>query len=433
MHSRLSAFDKEVDFHLSVISKCCRRVRRGIGVLATFKKSRHPFFYLRDSAAVAKALGMLCFEPKFSEKAYELLEGIDKFVLSVQSKNGYWGQRYALSGRDRSIYKQEDNNAHGSIILLTYLLTAKKLKKKIKNEKKHISAVIKALDFAMNNYFHKEKNLFYSTTSIHESPIEKGYTLWVNLAYWRALSLVGELLHHTKYKKELRKFRSFKIVLEKNIKKSFIHNDVFIARLDENLMPDLRADVTLMSPFYFNFAYKKFNKKTIEFMKKELWDKELGLIQRYLPLQKPNDLSIHQHAGAGPWLQYSAILAQYHYAVHNRAEGDRLLRLISSFSSKLGHLPEHVSTEQRFREFIKTEWKTGIDFKKEFDPQILLPNLDFDKIVEEIFYMKNTYEKIKKRIRKHGKNKIIRYALPLAWSHAEYLVALLYRNKYLRQ
>jgi len=39
---------------------------------------------------------------------------------------------------------------------------------------------------------------------------------------------------------------------------------------------------------------------------------------------------------------------------------------------------------QVFRDFIKSQWKTGLDFKKEFDPEILLPNLDFDKIVEEL-------------------------------------------------
>ncbi len=430
MQSKQSDFDKEVDFHLNIISKCCRKVRRGIGVLATFKRSRHPFFYLRDSASITKALSLICQETKFTERAYELLEGIDKFVLSVQSKNGYWGQRYALSGRDRSIYKQEDNNAHGAIILLTYLITAKKLKKRIKNERKHISAVTKALDFAIDSIFDKEKKLFYSTTSIHESPIEKGYTLWVNLAYWRALSMAEEVRQHTKYKKELKKFKKFRIDLEKNIKRLLVHNSLFIARLNGNLIPDLRPDATLMSPFYFNFSSKKFNKKTIKFMRNELWDKELGLIQRYLPLQNSNDLSIHKHAGTGPWLQYSAILAQYYFSVHNESEGDKILRLINSYSSKLGYLPEHVSTEQRFRDFIKNEWKTGIDFKKEFDPTILLPNLDFDKIVEEIFYMKNTYEKIKKRMRKRGGNNITRYAMPLAWSHAEYLIAILYRHKH---
>lgn len=420
--------NEEINFHLNIIAKCCRKVRRGIAVLATFKKSRHPFFYLRDGAAIVKALSIISLETKFTKKAYELLEGIDKFTLSIQSKNGYWGQRYALSGRERSIYKQEDNNAHGTTILLIYLLTSKKLKKKIKNEKKHIRAIIRGLDFAIGNYFNKEKNLFYSTTSTHESTIERGYTLWVNFAYWYALKLIEELYSHTKYKKELKKFKKFRIDFKKNIKKSFIHDNRFVARLNENLIHDLRPDVTLMSPFYFNFRSKKLNKKTIDFMRKELWDKELGLIQRFLP-SKIDDLAIHTHAGTGPWLQYSAILAQYYFFIDKINEGNKILNLINSYSLKSGHLPEHISTEQRFRDFIKNEWKTGLDFKKEFDPEILLPNLDFDKIVEEIFYMKNTYEKIKRRLRKKSGN-IIRYAIPLAWSHAEYIKAIMLRKKH---
>jgi len=421
--------NQEINFHLNIITKCCREVRRGTAVLATFKQSRHPFFYLRDGAAIAKALSLVCSETKFNEKAFNLLEGIDKFTLSIQSKNGHWGQRYALSGRERSIYKQEDNIAHGVAILITYLLTSKKLKKKIKNEKKHVRAIINGLNFTIENYFDKEKGLFYSTTSIHESTIEKGYTLWVNFAYWNALKLVEDLYTITKYKKELREFKKFKEDFEKNIKKLFIHDNRFIAKLNENLIPDLRPDITLMSPFYFNFRPKKVTKKTINFIRKELWDKELGLIQRYLPLQT-TDLAVHNHAGAGPWLQYSAILAQHYFSIGRINEGNKILNLINPYSSKLGYLPEHVSTEQRFRDFIKNEWKTGIDFKKEFDPEILLPNLDFDKIVEEIFHMKKTYEKIKSRLRKKSSNNIIRYAIPLAWSHAEYLTALIYRKKY---
>ena len=32
---------------------------------------------------------------------------------------------------------------------------------------------------------------------------------------------------------------------------------------------------------------------------------------------------------------------------------------------------------------METEWKTGLDFAKEFDKHILQDNLDFDKILEE--------------------------------------------------
>jgi hypothetical protein len=54
-------------------------------------------------------------------------------VVKVIRDDGYIGQRYALSGEEKSIYKQEDNNAHGLIILSNYLLTAEKRKEDIRD------------------------------------------------------------------------------------------------------------------------------------------------------------------------------------------------------------------------------------------------------------------------------------------------------------
>jgi GH15 family glucan-1,4-alpha-glucosidase len=418
--------DEEIEFHFEVIEKCCRPNRRGIPVLATFKKSRHPFFYPRDGHCICRALSLMCLNLKFSESAYEILRGIAKFTLSVQSKNGFWGQRYTLTGFDRSIYRQEDATAHGISILGIFLITSYKLKKRVKGEKKYIDAILRGFNFASENHFNKEQKLFYSTTSIHESSIEKGFTLWVNLSYWNAFNLAKELRKYSKNKKTMMKLVKFSNQLKKTIKFRFIHNGRFIARLDENLMPDLRVDIVLMAPFYFNFGSKTIERRTIDIVRKELWDKELGLLQRYLP--KANNMSIHLHAGNGPWLQYSAILSQYYFSFKKNIEGNKILNLIRSYSSKRGHLPEHVSTNERFRDFIKNEWKTGIDFRKEFDKEILLPHIDFDKIVEELFYMKDTYEKIKNRMRKKERPFII-YALPLAWTHAEVMTALILKKK----
>ncbi len=424
---KFNKIDKEIEFHLNIISKCCRQRRRGLALLATFKSSRHPFFYPRDAHGVCRALSLICLNTNLAEIAYELLKGIAKFTLSVQSKNGNWGQRYSLTGFDRSIYKQEDNVAHGISILGLYLITSYRLKKKIVGEKRYINAISRGFDFAIEHYFNNEQKLFYSTTSCHESTLEKGFTLWTNISYWNAFNMAGEIRKHAKYKKDLVKLLRFSNDLKRTIKSRFIINNKFIARLDENNVPDLRMDVVLMSPFYFNFGSKNVTRKTIELIRKELWDKELGLLQRYLPLK--DNMSTHIHAGNGPWLQYSSILAQYYFSKNKSAEANKIIDLIKSYSSKRGYLPEHVSTNERFKDFIKNEWKTGIDFKKEFDPEILLPNIDFDKVVEEIFYMENTYGKIRNRIRKKEKNYII-YALPLAWTHAEYAAALILKRKY---
>ena len=131
---------------------------------------------------------------------------------------------------------------------------------------------------------------------------------------------------------------------------------------------------------------------TVQFLESSLWSPEFGLLQRYLPFNE--DMSMHAHAGNGPWFQYTGILAQYYYFMGNRDRGDEILSIMDQYQSEDGYLPEHVSSCERFWEFIRTEWETGNDARKEFDPEILLPNLSYDLIVEELVNMKKSYDGI---------------------------------------
>ena len=425
-------FNKEVKFHLNIIARCCKKTKRGLAVLATFKRSRYPHFYPRDGASISKSLFLACTKTKSKEKAFLLLADIAKYTLSVQSKNGAWLQKYGVSGRDRSVYKQEDNTAHGITILANYLLAAVKLKKHVKNKNKFLQAIKKAADHALNNYYVKERRLFFSTTSIHESTLERGFTLWTNTCYWNAFNLIERLSRKIETKINLSEHVEFKNLIERSIKKNFILDKRFIARIKCKTKKDLRADITLLSPFYFGFSLRELvdvHKRTAKFVRKELWDKKIGLLQRYLPSKEKENLAYHTHAGNGPWLQYSAMLAQYYFHCGKSNEGTKILNLIKMHSTKNGYLPEHLSTVGRFREFMSEEWKTGIDADKEFDKRILLPQVDFDKKLEEMYYMQRTYYKILKRIRGRHKKDIIRFAVPLSWSHAEYLTALIAKEE----
>jgi GH15 family glucan-1,4-alpha-glucosidase len=163
-------------------------------------------------------------------------------------------------------------------------------------------------------------------------------------------------------------------------------------------------------------------------MEKNLWDPELGMVMRYLPFIK--DFSTHVHAGNGPWLQYTCMLAQFHFWNGNTQRGDQLLKAIDEHSTEDGEIPEHLSTCNRFDHFMEHEWQTGIDFAKEFDEHILLDNLAFDKILEEANNMSRSYEAtgracIRDSARKEGG--YIRFATPLMWAHAEYARALMVR------
>ena len=157
-------------------------------------------------------------------------------------------------------------------------------------------------------------------------------------------------------------------------------------------------------------------------LSQKLLDPKLGGLQRYLPFTE--DISTHIHAGNGPWMQYTAMLAQYYFRGGNTKKGDGLLHLIDNYKTEEGYIPEHLTTRKRFDEFMRLEWNTGLDFKKEFGEETLLPGLPFDRIVEELDVMKNSYE----RLRDSGstdENEVIHFACPLMWSHVEYAMALL--------
>ncbi|MBC8551972.1 MAG: hypothetical protein H8D23_20180 [Candidatus Brocadiales bacterium] len=117
---------------------------------------------------------------------------------------------------------------------------------------------------------------------------------------------------------------------------------------------------TLLSPFYFGFGNeeKSLLDNSVSFLERQLWDPELGMIQRYLPFS--GDIEIHTHAGNGPWLQHTAILAQYHYWCKNAECGDEIMSLIDGYKNEKGEIPEHISTCKRFDSFMETEWQTDV-------------------------------------------------------------------------
>jgi hypothetical protein len=125
------------------------------------------------------------------------------------------------------------------------------------------------------------------------------------------------------------------------------------------------------------------------------------------------------------------MLAQYYYKEGAIERGDAILNQIDKYSTEEGYIPEHLSTKRRFEEFVRLEWEVGLDAKKEFHPDILIPDLSYDFIVEELFFMKKSYDQIRKDIT-DGKKNIIHFAVPLMWSHVEYASALIARYEYIK-
>ena len=422
--------------HLEVITKCSISTELGTVLLATILESRYPYVYPRDSSCASTLFRQMVekdLDP--NGDAFDLLKGLAQFIFSVQDESGEWVQRYGLNGQKKAIYIQEDNTAYGGIILANYLLTCYYRQEEPAELEEYLKGIKKAIQYAIKYFYREEIFLFFSTTGIHESAIEKGYSIWVNHVYILFFNLISQLSNKFNLKDYFTEELSFKCHFCQSVHRRFILSDRFVRRITKDGTFDLRPDVTMMSPVYFQCKEDHCDicvlnenpdiiKNSINFMVDNLWDSELGMLQRYLPFTE--DIETHIHAGNGPWIQYTAMLAQYYYKNGAIERGDTILNQIDKYRTSEGYIPEHLSTKRRFEEFVRLEWEVGLDAKKEFHPEILIPNLSYDFIVEELFFMKKSYDRIRKEIAEEKKD-VIQFAIPLMWSHVEYANALIAR------
>ena len=421
--------------HMQHIAACTLPSEKyGRLLLASSPESRYPYVYPRDTSSAAQLFRRLA-ESKAgydaADDAFALLKSMAHFMKDAVSDGGNWGQRYSLEGEDKSIYKQEDNVAHAIAIMCNYLIAATRLERDIDDLGEFLHVIDRGLEHAVHDLYQPELNLFESTTAIHESAMEEGFTCWVNFTFLYAFSLAHQVAHTIDERNIIRQEHlAFRKQFLYTISELFIWSERYVRRIEPGGRIDLRPDFTLLSPFYYGFHhYRDAIGRSVTFLDKQLWDPELGMIMRYLPFNR--DFATHVHAGNGPWLQYTAILAQYYYWTGIYQRADELLDRIESYMTEDGRIPEHLSTCDRFDSFMETEWRTGIDFAKEFDKRILLDDVHFDKILEEANNMDRSYrhtgEKCIRRDSGKSEGGYIQFAAPLMWSHVEYCRALLVR------
>lgn len=434
----LDQLNETISRHLKIIHKCSIETEPyGRLLLASPPDTRYPYFYPRDcSSAVALLRRIACSPHHYdgADDAFRLIESTARFARDVcDGSEGAWGQRYSLQKENKSIYKQEDNIAHGMAILCNYLLAAQETGRQVEELDEFLGCINEAAAWSLDHLYQNELNLFHSTTAIHESALEEGFTCWVNFSFLYAFSLAHEVARKIDQRNIIAPSHlDFRRHFLYSVNELFISGERYIRRIDASGKIDLRPDFTLLSPFYYGFLhYRDELQNSAQYIEKHLWDPELGMMMRYLPFHQ--DFATHVHAGNGPWLQYTAVLAQFQYWIGNTSRGDELVGLIENHQNEKGEIPEHISTCNRFEEFMEREWETGIDFAKEFYKPILLDNLEFDKILEEANNMQRSYretgEKCMIRSNSHSGGGYIQFATPLMWSHAEYLRALMIKCK----
>jgi len=436
MKDRLDNLNDQLNVHISIINRCAIETEEyGPVLLSSPPDKRYPYLYPRDTNCASQLLRRLSFSKyDTADQAFKLLKACAYFVKDVQRDDGYWGQRYTLTGEDKSIYKQEDNVAHGMAICCNYLLACVEKRNQIDDLESFLHVLNRAVKYAINNLYKKELNLFYSTTSIHESELESGFTLWVNFSFLYAFSLIDEVANKLdNYNIISSEHLKFKEHFRYSVAKLFLWGNRYVRRFTSAGHVDIRPDFTLLTPFYYGFGLMNIKelKRSISFLERQLWDPELGMIMRYLPFE--GDFATHTHAGNGPWIQYTAILAQYHFWYGDPSRGDELLGIIQKFVNENDEMPEHLSTCNRFETFMEKEWQTGIDYEKEFYKEILIDSVSFDTILEEANNMRRAYteteEKCLIRNNRFSEGGHVSFCVPLMWSHVEYARTLMIKEK----
>ncbi len=193
----LSQLNDQLSHHMQIILKCTLPSEKyGRLLLASPPESRYPYISPRDTSCAVQWFRRVAGSPlgyDIGPQAFELMKSTAHFMKDIASDGGKWGQRYNAKGEDKGIYKQEDNVAHGISILCNYLLAARRLQKEIDDLEGFLSCIDNALRYSLENFYQKELNLFRSTTAIHESLLEEGYTCWVNFSFLYAYSLAVEV------------------------------------------------------------------------------------------------------------------------------------------------------------------------------------------------------------------------------------------------
>jgi GH15 family glucan-1,4-alpha-glucosidase len=400
--------------------------------LASHPDNRYPYAYPRDIASITRAWLTAIDAGIESEQALEYLTETARFFLDIQDDTGRWRQRYTLAGIDESIYRQEDNIAHGIRVLAHTLLghASSDGLGQLSTDflERTVTALVDAISISNTALYDPNAHLVESTTSIHEGRIESGYTLWVNCAFIAALRLTAKVVDslsvHIDTAELERTIEAFLPPLERGVERAFTNVGLVPRRYTPDGEIDYRPDVTLFAPYYFDLddLFEDATDTAATRAASALEDPELGGLQRFLGFH--GDFDVQQHGGNGPWMQYTAWHAQYQFDRGTREKGDVILETIASYVDQDGHIPEHLTTRQRFESFIEDEWHTRKDFEKEFD-EAVLRDVSFDRIVEELGHMKAEYDRMAERTETQ---EVVGFARPLTWSHAEFLVALLRRT-----
>lgn len=353
-------------------------------ITATLKDGGYPYVYTRDGVIVTKALNAMGLFER-SERFY--------YFMRKYSKLGDYSevfQRYNVNGLPAVTRKDENDNEglllHG--IYDTFL----------HNKKEIFIDNMWDLIFKTANLLisYSSSGLVKTKTSIHEfEALEKGYEIWSNCAAYRGLKDACEMAKVLGHEYLCKKWGDRAEEILKNINKRLFDKKKRIY-LKNTRFPD-SPDISILSPFYFGLIDSKpLLKKTLSYLRKHLWDSELGGFRRFRKFENVKDWHWY-NGGSGSWVLLTCWAARFYQRIGDKKNHDECLKWVEEVGAKSGgFLPEHISRKEEYE-----EWK---EHEIEFNRRII-----------------NEMKKAEKT-KKFRDREVVYWANPLAWSHAEYIL-----------
>lgn len=373
------------------------------GFYASPPGTRYPFIYPRDHSI--DILG--CIAADMMDEAKKGLE----FVLNSQKPLGEFSQRYDIDGNDAS-YKDLQIDGNGLVLYSMgkyFEATGGMFFEKLADKdfvEKHWETISKAVEFILMNK-NEEVDLVHTINSIHEYPAyEHGFEIYANCACCAGIQAavkmgaalgkdvttwemeaekIKEAILTRMYSPRRRSFIKCIRVKEKN--SNPIGYDAFASSV-------IDVDVVEYAPAYFGIIEQQDlkNRYTVRRIHDNLWDREIGGLNRYPELWGRNN------GGYGPWCHFTCQLASHYTAIDNQDMAEMYLGWVVDMAHNY-LLPEHISTIERFEMWLEDYTNAKI--------------------------LRDSKLTMIKNVRSHPKWKdgMAYVTIPLIWPHAEYIRA----------
>jgi len=135
----------------------------------------------------------------------------------------------------------------------------------------------------------------------------------------------------------------------------------------------------------------------MDHLRKHIFDEETGGFRRFRKFEICKDWHWYT-GGSGSWVALTCWAAKFYKQLGNREKYRESVKWLNEIASKSkGMLPEHIATKAEYE-----DWKAH---EIEFNSRII-----------------NETKKAEKTIKSFKDKKIIYWATPLGWSHAEYIL-----------